>query len=243
MWMLIDEILAVGDAAFQAKCFRKLQEVKGKGATIVIVSHSLSQIEQVCERSIWIENGVIRLDGTPRDVHPHYMEWMSRKNQERQAEESAGEKSVIERDKDGNLLRWGSGEVRMTAVTVVDAEGKERNAFTPWEPFTIHIEYEAERELDDAVIGLALYRNDGTMVYGTNTLLDTSRPVTLKGAGFIDLHIDNMPASNGIYAIDLALHRPDGFNYDFWRNICTVDIADRIQTPGEMALPHHWDVN
>ena len=241
--LLIDEILAVGDAAFQAKCFRKLQEIKGKGATIVIVSHSLSQIEQVCERSIWIENGVIRLDGAPRDVHPHYMEQMSRKNQERQAEESATDKSVIERDEEGNLKRWGSGEVRMTAVTVTDAEGAERRAFTPWEPFTIHIEYRAEREVNDAVIGLALYRSDGTMVYGTNTLIDTSKPVTLKGTGSIDLQIGNMPASNGIYSIDLALHRPDGFNYDFWRNICTVDIADKVQTPGEIALPHSWNVN
>ena len=139
-------------------------------------------------------------------------------------------------------MRWGSGEVRMTEVTVTDAEGKERRAFTPWEPFTIRIGYKAERDVEDAVIGLALYRSDGTMVYGTNTLIDTSEPATLKGSGHIDLHIDSMPAKNGTYLIDLALHRPDGFNYDFWRSICTVDIADRVETPGVFALPHSWDI-
>ena len=74
--LLIDEILAVGDASFQAKCFNKLREIKAKGTTIVIVSHSLSQIEQFCDRSIWILNGKIKQDGKPRDVHPQYLDYM-----------------------------------------------------------------------------------------------------------------------------------------------------------------------
>ena len=74
--LLIDEILAVGDAAFQAKCFNKLREVKAKGTTIVIVSHTMSQIEQICDRSIWIHDGIIKEEGKPRIVDPHYMECM-----------------------------------------------------------------------------------------------------------------------------------------------------------------------
>lgn len=238
--LLIDEILAVGDAAFQAKCFRKLQEIKAKGTTIVIVSHAMAQIEQICERSIWIDEGLIRMEGAPRDVHPHYMEWMSRKDQPE--EEEPEEKPTQEKDTEGNLLRWGSGEARMTKVKVLGADGKEKTKFTPWEPFTVHIDYTAEKELDDAVIGLALYRSDGVLIYGTNTLIDTSRPVTLKKEGSIDLKIDGLQAANGEYMIDLALHKPDGFNYDFWRDICRIRIADRIQAPGEIALKHEWDV-
>ena len=248
--LLIDEILAVGDAAFQAKCFEKMKEIKARGTTIVIVSHALSQIEQLCERSIWIDEGRIRMDGVPRDVHPHYMERMSRKNQERRTAETEEEKEkekekdpeAAEQDGEGNLKRWGSGEARMTAVTVLDAEGKERNAFTPWEPFTIHIDYTAEKVLEDAVIGLALYRGDGTLVYGTNTLIDMSEPVRLERSGSIDLRVDSLRLANGQYTVDLALHRPDGFNYDFWRDICTVDIADKIQAVGEIALSHAWQI-
>ena len=238
--LLIDEILAVGDAAFQAKCFRKLQEIKARGTTIVIVSHAMAQIEQICERSIWIDEGLIRMEGAPRDVHPHYMEWMSRKDQPE--EEEPEEKPTQEKDTEGNLLRWGSGEARMTKVKVLGADGKEKTKFTPWEPFTVHIDYTAEKELDDAVIGLALYRSDGVLIYGTNTLIDTSKPVTLKKEGSIDLKIDGLQAANGEYMIDLALHKPDGFNYDFWRDICRIRIADRIQAPGEIALKHEWDV-
>lgn len=76
--LLVDEILAVGDAAFQAKCFNKLREIKAKGTTIVIVSHSLGQIEQICDRSIWIHRGKIRLEGKPRDVHPAYLDYIAR---------------------------------------------------------------------------------------------------------------------------------------------------------------------
>ncbi len=74
--LFIDEILAVGDAAFQEKCFNKLIEIRDKGTTIVIVSHSLGQIEKICGRSIWIKDGKIQMDGKPAEVHAKYMEWM-----------------------------------------------------------------------------------------------------------------------------------------------------------------------
>ncbi|MBR5960548.1 MAG: ABC transporter ATP-binding protein [Clostridia bacterium] len=242
--LLIDEILAVGDAAFQAKCFRKLQEIKGRGTTIVIVSHAMSQLELICDRSIWIADGLVRMDGKPRDVHPRYMEWMSRKNQQEEKKEDERENGeASETDSEGNLKRWGSGEARMTGVKVIGTDGTEKTDFSPWDPFTIHIDYAAKKQLDDAVIGLAIYRSDGTLVYGTNTLIDTSAPVTLQTEGTIDLRIDGLPATNGSYSIDLAIHRPDGFNYDFWRSICTIQIADKVQTPGEIALSHQWEIH
>ena len=79
--LLIDEILAVGDAAFQEKCFNRLKEIKAQGTTIVIVSHSLDKIEKICERSIWIDGGRIRAEGEPEKVHAEYLEYMGvRKN-------------------------------------------------------------------------------------------------------------------------------------------------------------------
>lgn len=77
--LLIDEILAVGDANFQRKCFDRLRELKRKGTTIVIVSHSLGQIEQICDTTYWIEDGLIKESGIPRFVHERYMYEMERK--------------------------------------------------------------------------------------------------------------------------------------------------------------------
>ena len=76
--LLIDEILAVGDISFQKKCFEKLKEIKMTGTTIVIVSHSLEQISEICDRTIWIENGMVREDGKSKDVHEHYLHYMEK---------------------------------------------------------------------------------------------------------------------------------------------------------------------
>lgn len=79
--LLIDEILAVGDIAFQEKCFNKLQEIKNNGTTIVIVSHSLNQIERICDRTIWLHDGVIYKEGIPKIVNNEYLEYMQSKGQ------------------------------------------------------------------------------------------------------------------------------------------------------------------
>ena len=71
--LLIDEILAVGDQHFQEKCFKKLEELKNSDKTIVIVSHDLGQIEKLCTRAIWINNGVVAMDDVPSKVIPEYL--------------------------------------------------------------------------------------------------------------------------------------------------------------------------
>ena len=149
---------------------------------------------------------------------------------------------IVEIDEEGHLRRWGSGEARMTAISVIGKDGQETKELSPEDPFTVHIEYTAKKELTNAVVGLAIYRGDGALVYGTNTLIDTSSPLTLKEQGTIDLIIDSLPVTNGDYTFDLAIHRPDGFNYDFRRDVCTLHIAGRTQTPGEIALPHRWEI-
>ena len=249
--LLIDEILAVGDVAFQAKCFNRLREIKKAGTTIVIVSHSLAQIEQICDRSIWIHDGLIREEGAPRIVDPKYMAYMSQKEErkKKKAEEAATkekkekekteekqetqtatevkketEKDTAEETQDAK--RWGSREAYMKKVTVLDMEGKECQTFQNDQPFQIRIDYKAEKKLDDVVFGIAIYRSDQVYIYGTNTLIDYSASNTLEAEGHIDLKIDRMPVNAGDYTIDLAFHRPDGFNYDFWREACSVKIQN-----------------
>ena len=248
--LLIDEILAVGDAAFQAKCFNKMMEIKARGTTIVIVSHALGQIEQICERTIWINDGLIQMEGAPRDVHPVYMAYMAKKNMPKEETGTDTEKIAAEPEKEAaqekteeDSKRFGSGEARMEKVQVIGADGNEHRHYSPFSPFTIRIYYKAQTELPNAVAGLAIYRNDQTFIYGTNTLIDTAKPVALKKSGIIDLVVDSLPVPNGEYTIDLALHKPDGFNYDFWREVCTLYIADTVQAPGCIALPHRWEMS
>lgn len=149
--LLIDEILAVGDANFQAKCFNRLREIKAQGTTIVIVSHSLSQIEQICDRSIWIHDGEIRKEGRPRDVHAEYLGYMGEvrqqiadkekerlKEKERQKEKEREKQKQKEAQKkkesmtlgvghedviatERNEKRWGNGKVVIKEVGMYQA--------------------------------------------------------------------------------------------------------------------------
>ena len=76
--LLIDEILAVGDAGFQKKCFDRLNDMKKNGTTIVLVSHALGQVEEICDRSIWLNRGKIMLDSDPKTVNEAYLKYINR---------------------------------------------------------------------------------------------------------------------------------------------------------------------
>lgn len=255
--LLIDEILAVGDAAFQAKCFNKLREIKAAGTTIVIVSHSLSQIEQICDRSIWIHNGKIKEEGLPRIVDPLYMEYMSKKvekkkskvegetaEKEDEKEESADEQENKEESVENtqDKKRWGSGEVVMTTVRICDAFGVEKNIYSVNEGCKIKIGYKAKKKISDAVVGIAIYRDDQTYVYGTNTLIDTSEPVSFVGEGEVVMNIKHLPLNEGTYSFDFAFHKPDGFNYDFWRDCFQIQIENPHTEAGIISVDHTWEM-
>lgn len=99
--LLIDEILAVGDASFQKKCFNKLSELKEKGTTIVIVSHSIGQVKMICDRAIWISEGLIREDGAPGEVCDHYLDEMEHQRSVRHDREVAERRQKEEAQKAG----------------------------------------------------------------------------------------------------------------------------------------------
>lgn len=106
--LLIDEILGVGDVNFQAKCFQKLQEIKADGTTIVIVSHSMGQIEQICDRCIWIEDGLIKEEGIPKYVDEHYLSEMEQLRLAR--EEAEHQKEHREKETDSEQKPEGKSE-------------------------------------------------------------------------------------------------------------------------------------
>ena len=129
--LLIDEILAVGDANFQTKCFNKMQEIKAAGTTIVLVSHSMEQIERLCDRSIWINDGKIVLDGNPKDVDMAYLEFMNNERKARAESEDEKKKDPAERK------RYGNQKAMFEKIRLLGKDGKEGKVFETGSPFTI----------------------------------------------------------------------------------------------------------
>lgn len=299
--LLIDEILAVGDVSFQKKCFDKLKSIKAKGTTIVIVSHSLGQIEKICDRSYWIENGKIVCHGNPKNVHKKYLEFMnegieemddtlelleSNEKVEEEKKEATQEivveevkeeeiqESVVEEEKKEEVQesvveevkeeakeeqkeddiefieenietikktekRWGNKEAQIQIVELLDDNGVKKDTFKTGENISIKIPYTSVRKIKNAVAGIGIFREDGTYCYGTNTLIDNLKGVTLNKEGEIICKIKN-ELLEGKYLLDVALHTVDAIDYDYYREAAVFNVVSNKRDTGVARLEHYW---
>lgn len=241
--LLIDEILAVGDAAFQAKCFNKLREIKRKGTTIVIVSHALSQIEQICERSLWIHDGLIKEEGSPVDVHVDYMRYMSQRDRSDKQNEMSEEKEkvVFPQGKD-SLSEKEKKIVSISRIYLTSPEGEEKNRFATGQPAILHIEYNADiQKIDKGIlIGILVFRNDGVIAYGTNTRNEKISDIRLKPTGTVLLRMSKLNLGTGQYWIDIAFRKMDMTVYDYCRHGCSFDVMSTCSEVGIAKIEHQW---
>jgi ABC-2 type transport system ATP-binding protein len=237
--LLIDEILSVGDVSFQAKCFNRLREIKASGTTIVIVSHGLSDIEKLCEKSYWVKDGMIGAEGVPNSVHPIYMDFMSGGNElgkKQLADEGFEVKDQILGKNDEN--RWGNRDVEIKNVEITGPRGKQ-SSFKSGEMLKISIHYEVNKNVSSPVIGIGIFRNDGIYCYGTNTLTDRI-DIVLKQRGIVEFIIPQNDLLEGQYILDVAIHAKDGFAYDYIKGIEKFVVHSPISDAGITRLNHEW---
>lgn len=279
--LLIDEILAVGDANFQAKCFNKLREIKAQGTTIVIVSHSLGQIEQICEKTIWIHEGLIKEEGSPREVHPIYLDYMghlrqeiAEKEAERKAEKERQEKLAVERQgtekpeeaekqaaeetqlgvaeeatgENGNQTetqptdrkRWGNGKARITEIELLDHNGMKQTVFETGTDITIRLKYKVKEQVNNAVVGIGIFRTDGVNCYGSNTRLDKLADYNLEKDGTVEVLLKHVMLMPGQYTLDLALECDMGIPVDYYREAVAFEMYSKAEDVGLVKLEHSW---
>lgn len=255
--LMIDEILAVGDASFQAKCFNKLQEIKEKGTTIIIVSHSLGQIEQICERSIWIHDGKIEIEGAPKFVHAEYRNFMDKK-MIKNTNDSKNEKNInnkyikinnkedeIKKDysANGKKKRWGNGDVMIKSVNLYDAQGKERYTFNIGEKIKIRVEYQYHQPVKNPSCGIAINTLRGDCCYGTNTFIDKVDFEDIIKDGYYECIIEECELMSGKYSIDVAISNGNDFDCDYIIDAKQFQIVSTAKDIGMVYLKHNWYLN
>ena len=234
--LFIDEILAVGDQAFQNKCFDRLHQFKRSEMTIVMVSHDLRSLQNICERLIWINRGEIMLSGEPRQVLSEYTTF-SRK---------------IEQDKVLNALtglnqhkRWGSGEIKAEAVRLLDKSGKSATTFKSNEPMLIEIDYVTTEPIDNPQFGLAIFRQgDGVQMNSPNSITGGLDLGMVAGEGTIRYCIETLPLLPNTYSVTISIHDKHGVHtFDYHDQAYTFQIAftDRPETHGFLSLPARWE--
>lgn len=238
--LLIDEILAVGDANFQVKCFEKLKEIKKNGTTIVIVSHSLEQIEQICDRSFWIHDGVVKAQGRPKEVHDAYLDYMDDKRREVEKKEVERQIALGNIQSEEESKRWGNGEAKYTNITLYNQQGEAAEAFPMREEIRVQLEYEVIRPIKNAIVGMAVYRLDGVHCYGTNTRIDKYGQFDLREDGIVELILRNIDLLPSRYVLDFSIEAEDGSPVDFFREAAQFQILSDSEEVGVVSMEHEW---
>jgi len=244
--LLIDEVLAVGDISFQKKCLERVDEFRKQGKTIIFVSHDLASVEKLCDWAIWLEKGDIRERGRTRKVLDAFLGMMTQDEEKKSlTAHEEHEKSLSQNSgSDGNGgERWGSREVEITGVKLFDISGRERYCFNCGETAEIRLDYRNHRSGGDAVFGLAIYRGDGILAYGTDTAIDGVSLGGLGDYGSISMNISQLTLIEGKYVIDVSIHGTDGRCFDHRSQSCEFHVISEIKDNGVARLPHCWKMN
>lgn len=259
--LLVDEILGVGDAAFQRKCFNRVKALTESGMTIVIVSHSTGQIEQLCNRVLWIEDGIIREEGAPRVVCEHYLEASEKyrvervlKEHQRLIEQYASVEEAkknnrrltcedISEQYDVDAYRDGDGTVEVVKLQLLDAGGNPSQLFGRAEPFSVNIQYKSNGEVPFSLT-VAIARDDGVPIYEVSTESDMGEKVKSKKNGSIVFNFLENNMLSAKYYLHIYIYGENGKEYDIIRNIISFRVnCGKWGESGIVSMKHKWEIN
>ncbi len=233
--LIIDEVLAVGDESFQRKCAEKIADFRNDGRTIVIVSHALPNIRQLCDRVAWIDRGKLhRLGGAPEVID----EYTGLAQVDRVL--------VAERAEygEGDSVRWGSGEARISRVELLDANGAANVKPRTGEPLTFRLHYEAHVPVEEPIFGLSITHIEGAMVSGTNTARHHLLIEKITGDGSIDFVVPRLPLLEGTFEIQVAItDRTEMHQIDRWQHVLRFDVRrGDVVEDGLATLGGRWEL-
>ena len=204
--LLVDEVLAVGDAAFQRRCLERIDQMRANGTTIMFVSHDLNAVRQLCQRAIWLEKGYLVADGAPEVVVGEYATNSYIANAALAARREA--------------CRHGTGEVTIEEVRFLDSEGHLRDFFSTGESLTIEMRYRAHKLIERPVFGIAIHRSDGVHVTGPNTQFAQYEIPMIRGEGIVRYTVPFLPLLEGTYYVSTAIVD--------WNDTQMFDYQDRL---------------
>lgn len=189
--LIVDEVLSVGDMAFQQKCLQKMRLMREQSRAIILVSHSMLSVKAICSRVMLLSEGRLAADGEPDAVIPLYEKLMH--------EQSRGGE---ERDEG----KEGLGQIQVNAVKLLDGKRVERQAFEIGEQVNVVVEYDAVEPVKDVVVYAAIRRPDDFICVGTSTKLECITLPQLEGPGFIEIEIPELLVIPGHYLMDVIFY-------------------------------------
>ena len=258
--LIIDEVLAVGDQAFQDRCLRRIRDIQENGATVILVSHDLESVRRLCQRAIWLDEGRARADGPTAEVASTYLEELWTVEQDKIAAEKAEDTDadeVIDSDggpeeegeaavpvkTHGHVGRWGSGEIRIEKVEILDAGDVATDVFRSGDRFLVRMWYRAHHSVEAPAFGISFYDEQGFRINGPNTAWSGAPLARVHGRGCVDYVVESLPLLPGRYELTVAIYdRYVTHPFDHWHRMASfVVIPDGTERQdGVVFIPCQW---
>lgn len=261
--LLVDEVLAVGDAHFINRCQDSISEFKKDGKTLVFVTHDLSSVSKWCDEAIWLENGSIKQKGHPREISDAYLSSVhdkERKELEKiniQSEDisidtlSGDSTSKVAQDN----KRWGNFSVTIDSVNLLDKNMNPQTLFDKEDSIIVELQFSSQSLPSDLVFGIGVIRIDGLEVFGTNTSMKKDAETKLEKTieinslsnsmvkdGVIRCEINRIGLTEGSYFMNVAAHTKDGTPYDYHNEMHKFQIRNKENNSVGVISPlTTWD--
>jgi len=229
--LIIDEVIAVGDEEFQRKCFDYLYDLRQRGRTIVLVTHSLGLVRDLCDQAAWLEGGIVRELGPAPEVTSAYVASVD----DREIQARATEPDVPLAPVD----RTGSGEIRITSVEVLGDGGVPSRVLVTGQPCTFRMHFHANEPLDGLAFEVGFVHESKANVTSPNS--GRTGPIsTGPGTGYVDFSVDELLLQAGSYQVATTIVE-HGHVYDHASEELVLRVRGRPDDePGMMRMPGRW---
>ena len=217
--LVVDEVLAVGDAQFQKKCLGKMQSVARGGRTVLFVSHNMGAVTTLCQRGIWLDAGRLVASGSARDIVDRYV-----------SEGSDLNRSLIDLDAVRRIGHYGYGQrLRLERLEWISGLPLQHG-----EPLRARIEFRALHDVEDVALGIGFSTPEGVRLVTYETDFQTGyRPSLKGGTSFsLDVSIPQLPLAPGVYLLDVGSRSGDFFGLDYLPGVSQIEIVMGPKTPG-----------
>jgi lipopolysaccharide transport system ATP-binding protein len=217
--LLVDEVLAVGDLPFQRKCIARIRRFKKQGCSVIVVSHDLSMIRELCDDALWLEQGRMKRVGTAEEVVRAYSEDALQETLRRTRAEWEAEANT------SGTKRVGSREVEISTIDVISPDYEAREDLVCGEPLQLEISYFAPEPVRDPVFFVCIIEEEGRVHFKAATDSAYTNVPVVEGHGKLSLKVKNLQLEPGEYYVDVAVYEKDWrYAYDYHSRVYCMRV-------------------
>jgi lipopolysaccharide transport system ATP-binding protein len=243
--LLIDELLAVGDVAFQQKCFKQIEKFKQQGYSILLVSHDSQQITRFCDEALWLHGGLTMAYGDPSTVVERYLSAMQSETRRRTPATETQKENSGNSELRINVNRFGSQELKMVGIHLLNRRKESVTSINSGDFLLIEIEYLADEKIKAPIFGVEVYRSDGRICCNISTALEGISLPSLYGRGKVSLCFERLDLAKGEYYINVGAYEQTwSYAYDYHHNIYKL-LVHSVYGDDKSILqpPVNWIIN